>query len=178
MGDHALPGGGSVSQSRQATGLSITLGGSSDRKTGAVCERPCWDCETRCESSGEAIHLKMIECRSSLLYIEGLYCSSVPLWRSSSSSVENYKRQAQSVGWIYIWDMNVPIDYKRQRSSCQVYNGPSKVKYEKTAFHSGSLSGSRGITRGPADQGPWRSHKVSQTFLIRGSRRDGGDLPS
>lgn len=79
---------------------------------------------------------------------------------------------AQSVGWIYIWDMNVPIDYQRQRSSCQVYNGPSKVKYEKTAFQSGR------ITRRPADQGPWRSHKVSQPFLIRGSRRDGGDLPS
>lgn len=31
------------------------------------------------ESSGEAIHLKMIKCRSSLLYIEGFYRSSVPL---------------------------------------------------------------------------------------------------
>lgn len=65
--------------------------------------------------------------------------------------------------------MNVPIDYKHQRSSCQVIM--VQVKYEKTAFHSGSLCGSRRITRRLADQGPWTSHKVSQPFFNKGEQK-------
>lgn len=138
---HALPKGGreggSVSQSRQAAGLSITLGGSSDRKQGRCVNGPAGTVKHDASQVVKPFIWRWSNAEPYCCIWKGL---TVPqchrggrllLWRITDDTES----------WLDLYlGYECAYRFKRQRSSLSGYNGPSKVKFEKTTFHSGSLS--------------------------------------